>query len=174
MHHPAEEQPKREEARFHRRSVSLHSDSDGRPVGSDNQADDSSLLSSPDVNRLRLSSPEIRRFVSPLAKMGSLPILSPTELFAFIEAEEEEHCEGGTVGPFGQRAKQPTPAFLLEYDSMDTCNSVTSKDSSTALRAVGDGYGAVKVEPGTVPQDGAVPPLSAIDMRGRGQTRQER
>ncbi|XP_037528478.1 uncharacterized protein LOC119405710 [Rhipicephalus sanguineus] len=135
-----------------KRSMTLDLESPGACQRSSKQARCSSLLASPDLQKLALSTPELERFILNLNGKDS----NMSRLFLLTVSEEQ--CLSG----FSYH--QPPQLALHQHatsGSVDsTSNDSSSRTSSPALQ--------------TVPRLSSTPPQSPIDMRNRERIRLER
>ncbi|KAH7935088.1 transcription factor Jun [Rhipicephalus sanguineus] len=142
-----------EELVSRKRSMTLNLGSPGASQRSTKQARCSSLLTSPDLQMLMLSTPELERFIIALNAQDS----TVSRLFLLTMTKEEEQYPSGFPDTFAQlQLKPPQPALQQHTTSgPDTSDSVdsTSNDSSSHPSSS---------EPQTVPRLGGTPPLSSV------------
>ncbi|CAN8010034.1 unnamed protein product [Ixodes pacificus] len=182
QHHPQQQQPqlvRRDDLSSRKRSMTLDLNSAGRPERK--AARFSSLLTSPDLNMLQLASPELERLI--IAHNGlvtTTPTPTTQYLFTKTATEEQEQYARGFVDALAQlhqTAGGPSETALSAAEASDSGAS-TSSDSfilpSSSEHSLGGGDGHVKDEPQTVPNLGATPPLSPIDMRDQERIKLER
>lgn len=162
----------------------------------------STLLTSPDLNMLKLASPELERLI--IAQNGLVTTTpTPTQfLFPKNVTEEQEQYARGFVDALVQ-LHQTTPALgvthLIQSDSSDIVTSTSSSVPSTLgiiiephvtsfppTSSVNSAYvpvtsapsycfpASVKEEPQTVPSLGVTPPLSPINMENQERIKLER
>lgn len=148
-----------EELGSRKRSMTLDLESPGASQRSTKQARCSSLLTSPDLQMLALSTPELERFIINLNGQDS----TVSRLFVLTMSEEEEQCLSGSPDP-----QPPQPALQQHVTSVpDPADSVDSNSNDSSSRPSSS-------EPQTVPQLSSKPPQSPIDMRDRERIRLER
>ncbi|CAN8003997.1 unnamed protein product [Ixodes hexagonus] len=172
---------RREDLSSRKRSMTLDLNSSGRPERK--AARFSSLLTSPDLNMLQLASPELERLI--IAHNGlvtTTPTPTTQYLFTKTATEEQENYARGFVDALAQlhqTAGGPSETALSVADEASDSGASTSSDSfilpsSSEHSLGGGGDGHVKDEPQTVPNLGATPPLSPIDMRDQERIKLER
>lgn len=176
---PPSQQPpqlaRREDLSSRKRSMTLDLNSAGRPEKK--AARLSSMLTSPDLHMLQLASPELERLI--IAHNGlvtTTPTPTTQYLFTRTATEEQENYARGFVDALAQLHQQ-TDAPMSGAEGSDSGAS-TSNDSfilpSSSEHSLGGGAELVKDEPQTVPNLGATPPLSPIDMRDQERIKLER
>lgn len=154
------------------------------------------ILSSPDLNMLKLGSPELEKLI--LAQQDSL-VATPTqlklgspELEKFIIAQQEslvtptqvlfpkvvteaqeQYVRGFEVAlnelHHSDSSQEPGSMYGATYTTLEPPSSVQSTESS-----VSQGLMQIKDEPQTVPSVSSSPPMSPIDMENQERIKLER
>lgn len=185
-HQPQQQQQqlvRRDDLSSRKRSMTLDLNSSGRPERK--AARFSSLLTSPDLNMLQLASPELERLI--IAQNGLVTTTpTPTTQYLFTKqatAEQEQYARG-FVDALEQLHRSQQKAGVGPSETSTTLSAAEASDSgastssdsfilpSSSEHSLGDGH--VKDEPQTVPNLGATPPLSPIDMRDQERIKLER
>ncbi|XP_017884053.1 transcription factor AP-1 [Ceratina calcarata] len=129
------------------------------------------ILSSPDLNMLKVGSPDLEKFIAQhgesLVTNLPTPILFPKvvteaqELYArgFVEALNELH--------HSDSSQEPGNIHGATYTTLEPPNSVQSTESSMSMVQIKD-------EPQTVPSVSSSPPMSPIDMENQERIKLER
>ncbi|KAG6801141.1 transcription factor AP-1 [Apis laboriosa] len=133
------------------------------------------ILSSPDLNMLKLSSPELEKFI--IAQQDSLVtnLVTPTQiLFPKAVTEAQELYARGFVDALNElhhsdSSQEPGSIHGATYTTLEPPNSVQSTESS-----VSQGVMQIKDEPQTVPSVSSSPPMSPIDMENQERIKLER
>lgn len=133
------------------------------------------ILSSLDLNMLKLSSPELEKFI--IAQQDSLVtnLVTPTQiLFPKAVTEAQELYARGFVDALNElhhsdSSQEPGSIHGATYTTLEPPNSVQSTESS-----VSQGVMQIKDEPQTVPSVSSSPPMSPIDMENQERIKLER
>ncbi|XP_013782725.1 transcription factor AP-1-like [Limulus polyphemus] len=133
------------------------------------------LLTSPDLNMLKLESPELERLI---ITHNGLVTTTPTPTqypFSRSVTEEQEQYARGFVDALNQlhQATAPSAGSVVPQPVAATEeNLVVSSSSTCTILPVTNGY--VKDEPQTVPNLGQSPPMSPINMENQERIKLER
>lgn len=153
------------------------------------------LLSSPDLNMLKLASPELERLI--IAQNGLVTTTpTPTQfLFSKTVTEEQEQYARGFVDALAQLHQStapsagsiiPQPVISSESSAVITSSCTvltysptasgteTSNSNDTLVSVPAAALVTIKDEPQTVPSIGVTPPLSPIDMENQEKIKLER
>lgn len=133
------------------------------------------ILSSPDLNMLKLASPELEKLI--IAQDGLVAdIPTPTTQILFPKAvtEAQELYARGFVDALNElhhsdSSQEPGSIHGATYTTLEPPKSVQSTDSS-----LNQGLVQVKEEPQTVPSVSNSPPMSPIDMENQERIKLER
>ncbi|KZC13524.1 Transcription factor AP-1 [Dufourea novaeangliae] len=133
------------------------------------------ILSSPDLNMLKLGSPELEKFI--IAQQDSLVTNLPTPtqiLFPKTVTEAQELYARGFVDALNElhhsdSSQEPGSIHGATYTTLEPPSSVQSTESS-----VSQGLVQIKDEPQTVPSVSSSPPMSPIDMENQERIKLER
>ncbi|KAL1480436.1 hypothetical protein MTO96_051027 [Rhipicephalus appendiculatus] len=147
-----------EEVSSRKRSMTLDLHSPGASQRSSKQARCSSLLTSPDLQMLALSTPELEGLIITLN--GRDPTVS--RLFVLSVSEEEEQCPSDFPESLDQLQLPLSPPMLQQNatsgtDVSDSCDSTSDDSFSRHLSS----------EPQTMPRLSSTPPQLPIDMCDR-------
>ncbi|KAL1476126.1 hypothetical protein MTO96_036741 [Rhipicephalus appendiculatus] len=144
-----------EELSSRKRSMTLNLHSPGASQRSSKQARCSSLLTSPDLQMLALSTPELERFIITLN--GRDPTVSRLFVLTVTEKEEQYPCD--FPESLDQLQLQPRQPTLQQQATSgpDTSDSTSDESFSCPLSS----------EPETVPRLSSTPPQLPIDMCDR-------
>ncbi|XP_076346228.1 transcription factor Jun-like [Tachypleus tridentatus] len=137
------------------------------------------LLTSPDLNMLKLGSPELERLI---ISHNGLVTTTPTPtqyLFPRNVTEEQEQYARGFVDALNQLHQATAPsagsivpqAVVTTTEKSDVSSSGTWTELTSKPLVTG---GLVKDEPQTVPSIGQSPPMSPIDMKDQERIKLER
>ncbi|EFN76477.1 transcription factor AP-1 [Harpegnathos saltator] len=137
------------------------------------------ILASPDLNMLKLGSPELEKLI--MAQQDNLVTSLPTPttqiLFPKTVTEAQELYARGFVDALNElhhsdSSQEPGSIHGATYTTLEPPGSVqTSTDSSTMSQG---GLLHVKDEPQTVPSVSSSPPMSPIDMENQEKIKLER
>ena len=133
------------------------------------------ILSSPDLNMLKLGSPELEKFI--IAQQDTLVTNLPTPtqiLFPKAVTEAQEMYARGFVDALNElhhsdSSQEPGSIHGATYTTLEPPGSVQSTESS-----VSQGLVQIKDEPQTVPSVSSSPPMSPIDMENQERIKLER
>ncbi|CAL7939589.1 unnamed protein product [Xylocopa violacea] len=133
------------------------------------------ILSSPDLNMLKLGSPELEKLI--ISQQDSLVTNPPTPtqiLFPKVVTEAQESYVRGFVEALNvlhhsDSSQEPGSIRGATYTTLEPPNSVQSTESSVSLPMV-----QIKDEPQTVPSVSSSPPMSPIDMENQEKIKLER
>ena len=134
------------------------------------------ILSSPDMNMLKLGSPELEKFLT--AHQGDTLVTNlptPTQiLFPKVVTQEQEMYARGFVDALNElhhsdSSQEPGSIHGATYTTLEPPGSVQSTESS-----VSQGLIQIKDEPQTVPSVSSSPPMSPIDMENQERIKLER
>jgi transcription factor AP-1 len=139
------------------------------------------ILGSPDLNMLKLGSPELEKLI--MAQQDGLVTSLPTPttqiLFPKTVTEAQELYARGFVDALNElhhsdSSQEPGSTHGATYTTLEPPGSVapTSTDSASSLS--GQGMLLVKDEPQTVPSVSSSPPMSPIDMENQEKIKLER
>ncbi|XP_015509417.1 transcription factor Jun [Neodiprion pinetum] len=133
------------------------------------------VLSSPDLNMLKLGSPELEKLI--IAQQNGLVTTMPTPttqiLFPKTVTEEQELYARGFVDALNElhhsdSSQEPGSIHGATYTNLEPPGSVQSTESlSQSLMMIKD-------EPQTVPSVSSSPPMSPIDMESQERIKLER
>lgn len=136
------------------------------------------ILGSPDLNMLKLGSPELEKLI--MAQQDSLVTSLPTPttqiLFPKTVTEAQELYARGFVDALNElhhsdSSQEPGSTHGATYTTLEPPGSVqNSTDSSTMSQSLMQ----VKDEPQTVPSVSSSPPMSPIDMENQEKIKLER
>ena len=134
------------------------------------------ILSSPDLNMLKLGSPELEKLI--IAQQDGLVTTMPTPttqiLFPKTVTEAQELYARGFVDALNElhhsdSSQEPGSIHGATYTTLEPPGSVQSTESS-----ISQGLMHVKEEPQTVPSVSSSPPMSPIDMENQERIKLER
>ena len=133
------------------------------------------ILSSSDLNMLKLGSPELEKFI--IAQQDTLVTNLPTPtqiLFPKAVTEAQEMYARGFVDALNElhhsdSSQEPGSIHGATYTTLEPPGSVQSTESS-----VSQGLVQIKDEPQTVPSVSSSPPMSPIDMENQERIKLER
>ncbi|XP_076659809.1 jun-related antigen [Halictus rubicundus] len=133
------------------------------------------ILSSPDLNMLKLGSPELEKLI--LAQQDNLVANLPTPtqiLFPKVVTEAPEQFVRGFEVALNElhhsdSSQEPNSIYGATYTTLEPPSSVQSTESS-----VSQGLMQIKDEPQTVPSVSSSPPMSPIDMENQERIKLER
>lgn len=133
------------------------------------------VLSSPDLNMLKLGSPELEKLI--IAQQNGLVTTMPTPttqiLFPKTVTEEQELYARGFVDALNElhhsdSSQEPGSIHGATYTTLEPPGSVQSTES------LSQGLMQIKDEPQTVPSVSSSPPMSPIDMESQERIKLER
>ncbi|XP_012253275.1 transcription factor Jun [Athalia rosae] len=133
------------------------------------------VLSSPDLNMLKLGSPELEKLI--IAQQNGLVTTMPTPttqiLFPKTVTEEQELYARGFVEALNElhhsdSSQEPGSLHGPTYTNLEPPGSVQSTES------LSQGLMLIKDEPQTVPSVSSSPPMSPIDMESQERIKLER
>uniref|UniRef100_A0A6V7M2S8 BZIP domain-containing protein n=1 Tax=Bracon brevicornis TaxID=1563983 RepID=A0A6V7M2S8_9HYME len=132
------------------------------------------VLSSPDLNMLKLGSPELEKLI--IAQQDGLVTTMPTPnqiLFPKTVTEAQELYARGFVDALNElhhsdSSQEPGSLQGATYTTLEPPSSVQSNES------ISQGLLIVKDEPQTVPSVSGSPPMSPIDMENQERIKLER
>lgn len=133
------------------------------------------VLSSPDLNMLKLGSPELEKLI--IAQQNGLVTTMPTPttqiLFPKTVTEEQELYARGFVEALNElhhsdSSQEPGSIHGATYTNLEPPGSVQSTES------LSQGLMLIKDEPQTVPSVSSSPPMSPIDMENQERIKLER
>ena len=131
------------------------------------------ILSSPDLNMLKLGSPELEKFI--IAQQDGLTTPTPTNqiLFPRTVTEAQELYARGFVEALNElhhsdSSQEPGSIHGATYTNLEPPGSVQSTES------LSQGLMMIKDEPQTVPSVSSSPPMSPIDMENQERIKLER
>ncbi|XP_015607025.1 transcription factor AP-1 [Cephus cinctus] len=133
------------------------------------------VLSSPDLNMLKLGSPELERLI--ISQQNGLVTTMPTPttqiLFPKTVTEEQELYARGFVDALNElhhsdSSQEPGSIHGATYTTLEPPGSVQSTES------LSQGLVQIKDEPQTVPSVSSSPPMSPIDMESQERIKLER
>ncbi|XP_011694334.1 PREDICTED: transcription factor AP-1 [Wasmannia auropunctata] len=134
------------------------------------------ILSSPDLNMLKLASPELEKLIMPdgLVNTG-LPTPTTQILFPKAVTEAQELYARGFVDALNElhhsdSSQEPGSMHGATYTTLEPPGSVQSTESTMS----NPGLLHVKDEPQTVPSVSSTPPMSPIDMENQEKIKLER
>nr|XP_033321106.1 transcription factor AP-1 [Megalopta genalis] len=133
------------------------------------------ILSSPDLNMLKLGSPELEKLI--IAQQDNLVTNLPTPtqiLFPKVVTEaQEQYVRGFEVAlnelHHSDSSQEPGSIYGATYTTLEPPSSVQSTESSVSQSLV-----QIKDEPQTVPSVSSSPPMSPIDMENQERIKLER
>lgn len=135
------------------------------------------ILSSPDLNMLKLASPELEKLI--IAQQDGLVTTMPTPtttqiLFPKTVTEAQELYARGFVEALNElhhsdSSQEPSSFHGATYTNLEPPGSVQSTESSMS-----QGLVQIKDEPQTVPSGSSSPPMSPIDMESQEKIKLER
>lgn len=132
------------------------------------------VLSSPDLNMLKLGSPELEKLI--IAQQDGLVTTMPTPnqiLFPKTVTEAQELYARGFVDALNElhhsdSSQEPGSIHGATYTNLEPPSSVQSTES------LSQGLMMIKDEPQTVPSVSSSPPMSPIDMENQEKIKLER
>lgn len=137
------------------------------------------ILSSPDLNMLKLGSPELEKLIMAQQDglITSLPTPTTQILFPKTVTEAQELYARGFVDALNElhhsdSSQEPGSTHGATYTTLEPPGSVQS--TTTNESNVSQGLVQVKDEPQTVPSVSSSPPMSPIDMENQEKIKLER
>ncbi|XP_034938728.1 transcription factor AP-1 [Chelonus insularis] len=134
-----------------------------------------SILSSPDLNMLKLGSPELEKFIISQndGLVTSLPTPTNQILFPKTVTEDQERYVRGFVDALNElhhsdSSQEPGSIYGATYTTLEPPSSVQSTESLSQSLVM------IKDEPQTVPSVTSSPPMSPIDMESQEKIKLER
>ncbi|XP_014611229.1 PREDICTED: transcription factor AP-1-like [Polistes canadensis] len=144
------------------------------------------ILSSPDLNMLKLGSPELERLIieqqdangasNTEGVVASLPTPTVQILFPKVVTEAQELYARGFVDALNElhhsdSSQEPSSFYGATYTTLEPPGSVQSVGTESS---VSQGLMQIKDEPQTVPSVSSSPPMSPIDMENQERIKLER
>lgn len=167
-------------------TLNLHSDDNKRTKFSPGVLG-TAILSSPDVKKFQLTTPEIENFIlnhhpnilqTPTANAAN-PILFPKslpedqELYPTEFVDLNEYNDSGRLQVELPKSSSSSNSSINNFMNLDSYPAVSSGSYSMTM-SPSDGSIVVKEEPQTVPSLGSTPPLSPINMESQERIKLER
>lgn len=135
------------------------------------------ILSSPDLNMLKLASPELEKFIMTQSDslVTGLPTPTTQILFPKTVTEDQELYARGFIDALNElhhsdSSQEPGSVHGATYTTLEPPGSVQSTESTMS----NPNLVHVKDEPQTVPSVSSTPPMSPIDMENQEKIKLER
>lgn len=147
------------------------------------------VLSSPDVGKLKLTTPEIEKFLATQSGMLLTPTPNTTtqmlfpksvtdeqELYTteFVDALNDFHNNSSRLQVELPKSSSSSNSSVSNFISIDNQYPVTLASNYGIVMSPTDGGVVIKDEPQTVPSLGSSPPLSPINMENQEKIKLER